>query len=588
MSYRRGRGPFPTPFCWGKSYTAVRTAHEAIRQAYKSYSRRYSLMSSDPSVRLRNAIIEDNYFITSRLLKRFPSLIDNIDPSNGWSNLHYSAYHNHYQIKELLLKEIHRRFMHSLSGSSEKGALHSGKPVYTTQITDEDEIKMSFKKRTVLHVACSGDAAATLILLLSYFNVCLDQRDDNGYTPSHICCIKGYPKCLAILLEHNAYPNIQDKDGDTPLHKAFQFSHMDCIELLISHNADDQLYNNMGWKPTDVAFDSQLMEGYKILKSNPTARGNIDDSPDLKMPQTKYAPGKTPQNNVSNVSFLTSGHNNNVPLEFQSRIKLPSIQPRKYSLSSMLSDEYADQLDTFDVDMLPATRSRSTSSSSKNSRGSSPSTNTHKFTLRKVPPGYLPDNTPASTRRYPQPPPPIPSTNFSSGPNSTLTSPRRTTIGSNSAQNESPSSKRSSLSTRTFRSNSLLSEASPVKSEYPSQALQGSIDPYTPRPSLSTPRQSYQTNKTNNTYPLQLQVDEASSKLYDFKLKNVDRLKLDTKLGNIINNTSQENLVASPTSIHHAGTAASLSEMGNGIPDAGKRSKILSIPILSSRNKHNP
>lgn len=537
---------------------------------------------TDPSIRLRNAIKEDNYFIVSRLLKRFPDLLDNIDPANGWSNLHYAAYHNNYQISELLLQNIHARFLTVIPEAADTNFLSRLKDpnssVYN-QINDEDEIKLNFDKQTVLHVACIGDAAATLNLLLSYFNVCLDQRDINGFTPSHICCVKGFSNCLSILLENGAYPNLQDNDGDTPLHKAFQYSNIKCLEILIKYNADDELYNNVGWKPSDVAFNTDILQEYKSLKANISNIITTHPISIPEMPQTKYASVKIPQNSANSVSFLSSSSLSN----HQTRINLPSIQPRKYSLSSMLSDEYIDRFDPYEDQ-----RSIGTTPSSKNSRNSSPmcSTSNVSFTSKKSPTtGLQESNMPMTSKRYP---PPLSIQSSYNGTSHVMTSPRRATISNYSVNNESPASKRSSLSTRTFRSNSQLSDVSMVKEEN-SPLIQQSSELSSIKPSIPTPRHSLQgIYRTTTSYTLPSQVEEASSKLHDLKLKNVDRLKLDTKLGNIINNTSQENLV-SPTNIIFSGATSNVerNEVKNNSIDNGKRSKILSIPILSSRIRHN-
>lgn len=575
---------------------------------------------TDPSIRLRNAIKEDNYFITSRLLKRFPFLLDNIDPSNGWSNLHYSAFHNNYQISELLLKYIHSRFISTslkLSTQDNSIKLKDKNSSLYNQITDEDEIKLTFEKQTVLHVACLGNSAATLNLLLSYFNVCIDQRDIKGFTPSHICCIKGFSDCLSILLEKGSYPNIQDNNGDTPLHKAFQYSNSKCLELLIRYKADDQLLNNVGWKPIDVAFDNDIIQEYKLItnlnSNNSTYSSNIiqnDSNLISKLPQTKYAPTKVNQNNVRTISFLPSTHNSSSSSSnYPTRINLPSIQPRKYSLSSMLSDEYVDKFDLHED-----TRS---SNSSKNSRTSSPSCSVNDFNhLPRKSPSIQESNYQFNSKRYPQPP----SFSSNANPSSTLTSPRRSTM-SNHSIHDSPTSKRSSLSTRTFRSNSQISETSPIKSDHQQLIQQTTGSSLIMKSGNSTPRHSLQNGyRANSSYPIPSHIEEASLKLHDLKLKNVDRLKLDTKLGNIINYTSQENLVSSPTSLNHSivGSPALGSESNdtynknnnnnndsndinvnnnnntnnntnskNLSLDLTKRSKILSIPILSSRIRHN-
>ncbi|GAV30586.1 hypothetical protein PMKS-004100 [Pichia membranifaciens] len=248
----------------------------------------------------------------------------------------------------------------------------------------------------------------------------------------------------------------------------------------------------------------------------------------------------------------------------------------------MLSDEYVDRFDPHD--------DARSSSSSKNSRTSSPTgfSSNHPFVPRKTPPtGAHESNHQITNKRYPQPPA-ISSSISSNGQGSTVSSPRRSNASNHSMQ-ESPTSKRSSLSTRTFRSNSQLSEISPMKGEHP-QLVQQSTGSTAIKSGSSTPRHSFQGGyRPNSSYPVPLQVEEASSKLHDLKLKNVDRLKLDTKLGNIINNTSQENLVASPTASQYHGGSSAMDNNDNKSTslDLSKRSKILSIPILSSRGRHN-
>ncbi|TID13544.1 hypothetical protein CANINC_004902 [Pichia inconspicua] len=512
---------------------------------------------ADLSLRIRDAIREDNYFIVSKMLENDISLLDNIDPSNGWSNLHYAAYYDHYQIAELLLNEIHKRFIQSITetqGRNFSNNLKAPDSDLYMQLTDEDEIKLTFEKQTVLHIACQGNATATLKLLLQFFNVCLDQRDLKGLTPTHICCINGFSECLLILLKNNAYVNIQDNDGDTPLHKAFQFAHLNCLEILIKYDADDTLINNVGWNPIDVAFDSELINTYKLLKSKPSQihLPNIDN---IKIPQSKFGP---PISTRSPTGSLYSQSINSLNLENSNRINLPSIIPRKLSLSSMLSEDYMDKFE-FNNDNKSSTGSR------KTSKNSSPCASVSNLSLssRKNTVGSIQDS--QSSRRIPQ-----------QINNNTQLSPRKSVGSIYPTINESPNSKKSNLSSRTFRSNSQTSEPSPIKTD----SNNSQSRPQTPK-------------YLNLTYRAQSssvssQVEEASSKLHDFKLKNNDRLKLDTKLGNSLSNTSQEHLILSPTisSRREAGSPVTEFET-RSIIDTHKRSKILSIPILSSRARHN-
>ncbi|OBA15172.1 uncharacterized protein OGAPODRAFT_49734, partial [Ogataea polymorpha] len=195
----------------------------------------------DPSVRLRNAIVDGQLPIVVRLLNRYPDLLDNIDPANGWSNLHYAAYHDRLEICDLLLRRIADRARGPTAG---------------------DEIKLTFQHDTVIHTACSNNAHRSLELLLEYFSVCIDQRGHHGYTASHVCCLANFPLCLSVLLENGAYPNIQDDDGNSPLHLALQYGALECIDLLVAYKADGQLVNNAGWKPEELAYDFEVQSRY--------------------------------------------------------------------------------------------------------------------------------------------------------------------------------------------------------------------------------------------------------------------------------------------------------------------------------------
>lgn len=517
---------------------------------------------SDLSSRIRNAIRDDNYFIVSRLLETDKSLIDNIDPSNGWSNLHYAAYYNHYQITELLLSEIHKRFIQSINESQIRNfSNHSKSPnsnLYT-QLTDEDEIKLTFKKETVLHLACLGNSASTLKLLLNYFNVCLDQRDIDGLTPTHICCINGFSECLLILLKNNAYVNIQDNNGDTLLHKAFQFAHLNCLEILIKFQADDTLINNVGWNPIDVAFDSEIINNYKLLKLKPSLI-HLPDIENIKIPQSKYGP---PILSKSPTHSSHSHSTNSINFDNSNRVNLPSIIPRKLSLSSMFSDDHMDKLENLD--------NRSNTASRKTSKNSSPCASVSSLSLssRKNTIGSLQDS--QSNKRIPQQ---NQNNNINNNVNNNnQISPRKSLGNIYPTINESPNSKKSNLSTRTFRSNSQVLESSPIKNDSQSR-------PQTPKISNF----NYRTQSST----VSSQVEEASSKLHDFKLKNVDRLKLDTKLGNSLNNPSQEHLIISPTTSTYREAGSPVTDFDSkSLIENHKRSKILSIPILSSRARHN-
>ncbi|GMM30199.1 Avo2 protein [Martiniozyma asiatica (nom. inval.)] len=354
---------------------------------------------SDPSLRLRVAVKENNIFIVNRLLNRFPDLIDNVDPTNGWSNLHYASFHNNFSIAEILLGRIFKRNTKDNKDSDD----------WYTQITNEDEIRLSFTKQTVIHSACLGNAVDTLPLLLSYFNVCIDQRDEKGKTPTHICCVYGFSDCLNVLLENGAYQDIQDHEGDTPLHIAFQYSHIECIQILLSFNANDKLLNNSGWKPVDVSYDDETISKYSELKQGKKSISSVTSTPVFHTPLV-HSFGFRPiePSSAKSISFFSDSFSvkPHISSPASSKFPLPSILPRKFSVTSELPEDNDDDNDVdvsgadFDFQRDNAVAGTGTGSSTSgavyyNDNNDIQSTNESKYSFESVGGGSAGSGTPS-------------------------------------------------------------------------------------------------------------------------------------------------------------------------------------------------
>ncbi|KAG7918799.1 hypothetical protein KL905_003810 [Ogataea polymorpha] len=495
----------------------------------------------DPSVRLRNAIVDGQLPIVVRLLNRYPDLLDNIDPANGWSNLHYAAYHDRLEICDLLLRRIADRARGPTAGVY-KAARHAPPPRSYAQITSEDEIKLTFQHDTVIHTACSNNAHRSLELLLEYFSVCIDQRGRHGYTASHVCCLANFPLCLSVLLENGAYPNIQDDDGNSPLHLALQYGALECIDLLVAYKADGQLVNNAGWKPEELAYDFEVQSRYRAMQTHPPALAAM-----------------------SALANQSSG----VPSPLNAKVSLPSIQHRKFSLSSHTSFN-SDTDEPYAGD----SNSMSTSSSVRITRDPSP--------VFGVTQGASSSNSLASVHEHGQglarkaPPMPIavPALGGSSGsstPPRKLSNPAPASATS-SLSTQSPGSKRSSMSMRNFRSNSQTSESSPMK-------LQNRLfsRPHAQSSPVVPEDQHMPT-------PTPTDADDAASKLSNFRLQNENRLKLGMKLDSMMR--SQESLAQEAAS-EPAVPRVMRSKTEPATDHTQKRSRILSIPIASLRSRKN-
>lgn len=198
------------------------------------------MMLGDPSVRLREAVIEGNLLIVKRLLRRFPCYLTNIDPENGWTSLHYASYHGRYLICVYLIQLGH----------------------------DKRELATTFKGNTCVHLALMNGHEQTTHLLLQYFPGFIDRPGEHGRAPIHIACMHDHFQCLSLLMGVGAKLDITDDDGDTALHVCLEYGSVHCMKLLVLEGgANDNAKNNLNWKPSDVAETFELGKLYaKILK----------------------------------------------------------------------------------------------------------------------------------------------------------------------------------------------------------------------------------------------------------------------------------------------------------------------------------
>ena len=194
----------------------------------------------DPSIRLRNAIIEGKLIIVKQVLRRWPELLTNIDPSNGWSSLHYAAYYGRYLICVQLIQQGHDR----------QGTLRT------------------FTGSTSVHLALKNGHEQTTHVLLQSFPQTLASKDVGGRTPAHIACMQDYHTCLSLLSSAGADLSLTDNDGNTPLHIAMMYNSVNCIRLLVLGSLSEEDYlrkNNDNWKPEQLAGTMETQRVFQNL-----------------------------------------------------------------------------------------------------------------------------------------------------------------------------------------------------------------------------------------------------------------------------------------------------------------------------------
>lgn len=202
-------------------------------------------MLGETSVRLREAIISGNLLIVKRLLKRFPDLLTNINPENGWSSLHYASYHGRYLLCVYLIQLGH----------------------------DKNEELVTFKGNTCVHLALLNGHEQTTHLLLQHFPQFINKKGEKGRTPAHIACITDNFRCLSLLIGVGADLSAKDHKGETPLHICLEYSSIECLKLLFQDGyqdvmLDDQLADSYGWKPQEVAETFDFTKVYVKLKKD--------------------------------------------------------------------------------------------------------------------------------------------------------------------------------------------------------------------------------------------------------------------------------------------------------------------------------
>ncbi|KAH3684777.1 hypothetical protein WICPIJ_004241 [Wickerhamomyces pijperi] len=272
----------------------------------------------EPPLRLRSSIISGNLNLTKKIVGRFPYLIEDIDPTNGWTPLHYASYHGHYLIVVFLLSLM-------------------------VNLDELEGIPKTFIKETPMHLCCYKGHEQVLHLLLQHYPQHMNSGGgENLMTPLHICAKYDYFKCIELLVGLNVDVNSKDSGSETPLHYAMKFGNLNSIKLLINNNADFTVYSSKKLKPVDMANSFEVEKYYKKLvdyssQRRSTVSSSVSstqnsplDSQNAKSPyQHTFSPGDDLSNHQQN---LYRHHSNSLPpLPSVSTVRKNSIIPQANS-----------------------------------------------------------------------------------------------------------------------------------------------------------------------------------------------------------------------------------------------------------------
>ena len=128
------------------------------------------------------------------------------DPSNGWTALHYAAYHGHITIMERLVAKD-----------------------YSSKATTP-------KKETALHLAVKAGHYAAADFLLSK-GVGVSAKDSHGQEALHLAVYNGDTEMVNLLLSKSAKIDTENSFAWRPLHIAIAYGHIQLLEVLLEKGA---------------------------------------------------------------------------------------------------------------------------------------------------------------------------------------------------------------------------------------------------------------------------------------------------------------------------------------------------------------
>lgn len=191
----------------------------------------------DTSQRLREAIRHNKLATVSLILERYPRLIENRDLSNGWTNLHYAAYHGHYQICVELITRGH----------------------------DKKEVSLSIDRCTPLHLAALKNREQALHYLAQHIQRSIDWQNIRGHTALYVAAECGNDPCVNILADFGAQLDIGDLRGTRPLHVAAAYGYVKVLRTLVDRGADGMTPNDEGWSPSDFGSTKEVQQYLRTL-----------------------------------------------------------------------------------------------------------------------------------------------------------------------------------------------------------------------------------------------------------------------------------------------------------------------------------
>lgn len=244
-------------------------------------------------------------------------MLENPDPENGWTSLHYAGKHGHYLVCVDLVQRGHDRI----------------------------EISLDHHRNTPLHLAAAENHEQTVHYLAQHMSRCLDWKNMEDETALMVAARRGNDPCINLLLDFGADIDLADRKGNRPIHIAAAYGHLKTLRTLIERNADTQCQNNEGLRPVQYCSTYQVQDYLQSLIH--------EKSESKKKQQAFYKPGAngSSTNLLSGISQFSPSRKALVPtepvtngnaghLQKASPLLLPPIS-RSAHAGTVASDPYA-------------------------------------------------------------------------------------------------------------------------------------------------------------------------------------------------------------------------------------------------------
>lgn len=253
-------------------------------------------MDYDVRDRIRWAVKHNNLAVLQRLVRRYPQYLENLDPANGWSSLHYASDRGYYQICVFLIGQGH----------------------------DKSEISLAHDRSTALHLAAQNNHEQTVHFLAQHIPRCLDWLNAQHESALMVAARRGNDPCVTLLLDFGADIDLSNGEQNRPVHIAAAYGHLKTLRTLVDRNADVQTPNAEGWRPVQYCSTYQVQDYLQSLIHEKTQRK-------MKKAKASSAAPSTTQEEPDAVSAPTATSTTNTALATTAASTVPNLGTQQFS-----------------------------------------------------------------------------------------------------------------------------------------------------------------------------------------------------------------------------------------------------------------